>query len=215
MGSQIKDLVRNLFQSFKENPQNFFSEREIHCLFWEKAKDAFGSAPAREGVKAIRLLRHEYESVWRYKRKNKFEEKYSNEGSTAAFDFVVLKKSFVESNDHLTVVNKDEPKRRSLRNLDGIFDLVIEFKMAHHRNQGKITQSQEDAYLRDMILDARKCAQEKPGTAVIIGLSHGPRPDKAGMERIYSEIQAEFSKYNPNGKILVFLTNSKDDFGDF
>ena len=81
--------------------------------------------------------------------------------------------------------------------------------------QGKITQSQEDAYLRDMILDARKCAQEKPGTAVIIGLSHGPRPDKAGMERIYSEIQAEFSKYNPNGKILVFLTNSKDDFGDF
>ena len=200
--------IEKLAERFKRNPTNFFHERELHSIFYQLCRNELGHARPIDVSSDIALFRQEYETIWRYKRRDNppFSQKYETEGKAGTFDFVILNKNFVESNKLLYIINKDEKRRKNIRKKFGtIIDAAIEFKMAHIRTGDTISYSEKLNLKKGMLDDCRKCANEKLPLSVLLGFSHGPDPDEKESREFINEIQREFRRYNSDDELFVFI----------
>jgi hypothetical protein len=77
-----------------------FHERELHSTFYQLCRSVFGHARPIDLNSDITLFRQEYETIWRYRRKDNppFSKRYETEGKAGTFDFVILNKGFVKTN---------------------------------------------------------------------------------------------------------------------
>jgi len=207
VGLLIKKIEK-LAERFRRNPNNYFHERELHSTFYQLCRNVFGHARPIDIGSEIALFRQEYETIWRYKRKDDppFSQRYESEGKAGTFDFVILNKNFVESNKLLNIINKDETRRKNIRKKSGaVIDAAIEFKMAHIRTRDTISYSEKSNLKKGMLEDCRKCAREKLPLSVLLGFSHGPDPNEKESREFINEIQKEFRKYNRNDELFVFI----------
>src|ERR1700694_2132145 len=112
----MDQYILKLVEVFQANPLHFFHEKELHLAFSGIAREGSSTASTTDG-QTVHLLRQDYNTLWRYRRKglNGFAIRFDGEGGVGAIDFALLRKEFVETNDYLTVMNKEEPLRRALR----------------------------------------------------------------------------------------------------
>ena len=183
---KMENCILDLARIFQSNPLQFFHEGEVHSTFFGLARNALGEAQTSDGH-TVHLLRQEYNTLWRYRRKGDdgFSERFSNkgEGDVGEIDFVVLKRSFVEANRYLTVMNKEEDFRSRLRivpwpnaELSPMIQHGLEFKMAHVHLEGPPPHGQavcvSDFNQKEMVLDCRKLACERVEVAYFVALTH-------------------------------------------
>ena len=202
----IEQRMVELVNHFCAAPQSFFHERELHAPFYSLCRDDLPMVATQDGHH-VHLFRYEYETVWRYARRDPepFTERLTDRGRVATIDFAVLNSDFAQGHDLLSVINKHEGKRANLRGKswkDGgasaMIDVAIEFKMAHRRHQMDIGEGQINTLRRDMLLDARKLATERIARGYLLGFSHGPRPNQNNAEGILRAVLDEHSQRRDN-----------------
>ena len=167
------------------------------------------------------MFRQEYDTIWRYKRKDNppFDERYTEVGTPACIDFVILKKKFVKEHDLLTVINKDEDRRKAIRpeNISNpAIDVGIEFKMSHWTKKLSIEKAGINQLEKGLLEDCRKLAQECIPDAYIIAFSHEIDPKRVKFEdlkNIAEECERVYTKYNskcnPKGNIYIDIITPK------
>ncbi len=182
-------FIAQLVEAFAARPLQYFHERELHCEFFGLARGALGTA-ATADREPVHLLRYEYNTLWRYRRsgvarEQRFAERFSADGDVGDIDFALLRREFVESHPYLAVMNKDETIRAGLRTCpwpadqpSPMIDRGLEFKMAHVHPFGPLPRqhavrlSDFNAMAAGVLLDCRKLAQERVGTAYLVAFSH-------------------------------------------
>jgi hypothetical protein len=207
-------VIAQIVTAFQAAPHDSFHERELHALFFCLARQMFGHAQTRDGYQVC-LLRHEYETIWLYRKRNEpepFSVRYPEliqrvPATTGCFDFALLLRTFVEGNVLLTVINKSETSRARLRSAPGqawpanqtsvAIEAAVEFKMAHRQWQFDVAQGQINQLRNGMLLDCRKLARERVPSAYVLGFSHGPGPSQGEATGILDACQREFlAKYD-------------------
>ena len=206
----LKTKIRILIDEFCKKPNNYFHEREIHSFFFNLCQSHFGEANPKDCGTAVNLFRQEYETIWRYKRRDEipFDKKYTNVGTTGAIDFVILNEDFVKEHDLLTIINKDEKRRNIIRHENITIPAInvgIEFKMAHWRTTLSIENGAMNKLKAGLLEDCRKLAQERIPHVYTIAFSHGKRPEKEETEDIINECKREYTKYNSKGNIHILI----------
>lgn len=206
--SALEARMRQLADAFTASPTDFFHEKELHTAFFPMCRVAFGEEAPRGAKTPVQLFRHEYDTLWRYRRSDGFANRYETEGTTACLDFALLDRGFVAGHDLYTVMNKSEPLRKRLRAAAGPSPALVvgvEFKMAIARSTAGVGVSGVTGLQEGMLADCRKLAWERIPIAYVLGFSHGPRPDSAEAERVAEACITEFRQYNPQGdpRILV------------
>lgn len=207
---RLEQAIVELVQEFYDRPQDFFHEQELHTQFHAGSRERLGKAVTRDG-RTVSLLRHEYETLWRYSRKkDQYRHRYDGGVGTkaATIDFALLAADFVGSHDYLTVVNKDDERRARLRSQ---LDLVaiqagIEFKMAHVRSALYVDRSAIRSFQKEMEIDCRKLAHERVAVAYILGFSHGPAPLQEEARLIFKSCQEQYESASPRGPLKLMLT---------
>lgn len=219
--SLLEEKVGILIEKFLSQPYNFFHEKEIHSVFFNLCREQFGRANPNDEQIEIDLFRQEYDTIWLYRHpkkdelssSEKFSKKYESSGTTRAttgvIDFVILNKDFVKNHTWLTGINKDEKGRKEIRCMDitnkPIIDIGIEFKMAHITKNKSISNSAIKNLEEGLLEDCRKLAQELIPYACVLGFSHGSLPALPETERLVTKCQQEYLKYNPKGKISIWM----------
>ena len=213
--------LNQLIKDFRTKGHQFFSERELHGRFFELARNALGTCKTADGH-AIHRLRAEYNSVFRYRRADGYQQRYVSEGMPLSFDFAVLHEHFVTRNDLLTVINKDETRRQSLRALMGQPHLAnpamaaaVEFKMAHRSSSVDVGDGKINKLRQEMIIDARKLAQEQIRFSYLVGFAHGTSLTKRAMESIAHDCATAFGQIWPNGRLCVVLATRDNVYQRF
>lgn len=206
----LKTKIRELIDEFHKGPNNFFHEREIHSFFFNLCRNEFGEAKPKKNGTAVDLFRQEYNTIWRYKRSDKvsFAKRYTDEGRTGVIDFVILNKGFVENHDLLTVINKDESRRNTIRSgnmTNPAINVGIEFKMSHLTKTLSIGKAAINKLKIGLREDCRKLAQELIPNVYIIAFSHGKLPEQEEVNDIAYECKQEYANYNPKGNISMFF----------
>ena len=213
----LERLIRELVKIFQANPKNIFHEKQLHSIFYYICHGQFGSVLTQDNYGPVELFRQEYNSIYRYSRHDAppFSKRYVDGTPTisgriphsAEFDFVILNKKFVASHELLTVINKDEVRRRHLRTekQTQAIDIGIEFKMAHIRSSLNVNPGEINILIRGMLEDARKLALERIPEAFLVGLSHGPLPDEEEAQNIVTICQEEYGHYNDIDNLRVAI----------
>ena len=182
----VKRALCLLVEEYMQNPNDFFSERELHSAFFRHARPLFPgySTNDQEYRYSVSCFRQEYNTTYRYKRKTSnsiddhgqtlsFQRRYENEGSPGSFDFAILAPDFIRDNPLLSVINKDERRRKALRRrVNSRLLFAIEFKMGHIRSSLKLNASECATVIKGMKEDARKCRNESPAVSVLLGFFH-------------------------------------------
>lgn len=220
--------LERLISEFHLNPHDFFSERELHSRFYCLARQSLPHAVTddKDNPCEISCFRQEYNTVWRYKRKRNssgvdeattlsFQRRLESEGKPGSFDFAIIKPDFVSQHSLLSVINKDERRRRALRSLPtGILQFVIEFKMGHIRSSITLSSTEFKTVIKGMKEDARKCGHEAPEIAVLLGFFHSwplnYKPDCL-IREIEEELLAASDVY-PSPESWIYLISSKEVF---
>jgi hypothetical protein len=177
----MENCVRELAELSLATSLQFFHEREIHDEFFRLARERLGTSRTADGVR-VHLLRHEYNTVWRYRRRQAicpFEERLFTGGGVAHLDFAVLRPEFVARREYLTVMNKEERLRIRLReeaaraNGSPAVERALEFKMAHCHSVGAggaqrgVRLSDFDSLRNSDACVCRKLAYEHPAIAYV------------------------------------------------
>jgi hypothetical protein len=209
----VTEKIGRLVAEFQACPWEYFHEKDLHSRFAGLCHGAFGSAKPTDRDFEVDLFRQEYDTVWRYYRAGEkaFAERYAREGTTAALDFAVLSPEFVRTHEWLTVVNKDENRRASLRRANApnpAIDIGIEFKMIHFRTTDFVQESDVTTLRKGMLEDCRKLRLEAMPFAFLIGFSHGIRPSVAEVAQIEAACQEEYAQYNGSGSLRVMVAVS-------
>lgn len=195
---------------FRREPENFFSEKDIHASFDARCRGHFGTAFPLGSMSGIDLFRHEYNTIWRYRRANGFRERYSTEGVAGSVDFAVLDRGFVEANSMIVVRNKNEGYRDLLRSAAAFSPAIvagIEFKMAIARADAGVGCAAISQLRDGMLEDCRKLAHERVPFAYVVAFSHGPEPANH-LERVHQVLRScteEYRRLNPHGTLTVRL----------
>jgi hypothetical protein len=193
-GRVMDSCLLQLVERFQFQPLDYFHERELHCEFFRLSREAIGSEQTLDGY-PVYLLRHEYNTVWRYFRsgvsqEKKFAKRYEESGKgsekgpkVGAIDFVLLRRDFVREYDYLTVMNKEEALRCRLRvepweEYSRAIDRAVEFKMTHVHCVGPppwqpaVRFSDFNVVSVGMPTDCRKLAGERVRIAYLVAFSH-------------------------------------------
>ena len=206
--TMLAKAVRRLLTRFQKTPHAYFHERELHAEFFGMVRSESGTCSTSDGKK-IHLLRYEYESLNRYSGRA-YDQPAAEGGTTAAFDFALLRKDFVKCNDLLTVINKHEPRRRSIRDkwsyeqASPAVEAAVEFKMAH-RVLGPIGDGRINQLANGMLQDCRKLRCERVAHAVVIGMSHGPLPTCEAAKTIICDCKKVWGKPYWKGQLVVWI----------
>ncbi|MEZ4402576.1 MAG: hypothetical protein R3B06_21310 [Kofleriaceae bacterium] len=212
--SRLERRVCDLAHAFVASPYEFFSEHELHAEFYAACRQAFGRATPREASAPVHLFRHEYNTIGRYRpsrETKRFDRRAdlsgTERGGVGSLDFAILERSFVEAHDHLTVVNKDEPRRVRLREWTKAEQRAlaagIEFKMWHAARTMEPQSSDVGALTRGFIADCRKLAHEQPRTSYAIAFTHGA--DAPPYARMLADGHAEFRERFPSGDLRLAI----------
>lgn len=218
----LQQAIANLSGVFQARPDDFFHERELHAAFFNLARAGAGHAVTRDGFD-IHRLRYEYETIWRYKKTGAqfpYRQRYPEHGenpvgaTTATIDFALLHEQFIAEHELVTVINKCEQCRVTLRQMsDGLWpsdklsvaiEAALEFKMAHRRDQMSIGKGRINELREGMALDCRKLARERPPRSFVIGFSHGTAPIQSEAANLVNACIKEFQESydGPLGIIL-------------
>ena len=200
-----------LIQQFAEDPYQLFHENEVHAVFFGLTREPVGAATPRNHQRPVHLLRHEYDTIWRYSNQEGFRTRFADQGTTACLDFAVLKEEFITANDLLTVINKDENRRKALRRQATGQDCIdspaihagVEFKMLHVRTAIEVMG--DEGFVKEMHRDSRKLGLEGIAHAYVLGLSHGPWPEQRYAATIASECRQCYQTYKLDGSIRVLV----------
>ncbi len=184
MDQQIHGLVKD----YLTHPLMYFHEREIHCKFFCLGREKLGIKKTHDDI-SVHLLRYEYNTLWRYRRtgensENSFAKRSSEDGKVGDIDFALLRREFVEGNDYLAVMNKEEPIRNQFRinpwpedQNSPMIERGLEFKMAHVNSSGReriprVKRGVFNALRAGCKVDCRKLARERVQVAYIVAFSH-------------------------------------------
>ena len=219
-GSPDKQIVA-LVRDFQQSPLECLHEKELHAKFFSLCRDAFAEYYTQDGQK-VGAFRYQYETIWRYKQGDRFAQRHRNVGTTATFDFAILRGGFIQLSPYLTAANKDEQRRARLRcppESEVIFtsfavQCAVELKMASVHNALEATEGDVNRLEDRMLTACCKLAQEKVEQAYIVGLSRGPLPDLArAHSMVASCLQLHQARF-PDGSVwLVVATPEQTVLG--
>ncbi|MBS0210331.1 MAG: hypothetical protein JSS27_15405 [Planctomycetes bacterium] len=219
----LDQKIVELAHRFRQDHRNFFHERELHAVFFSLCRERDVKVETQDGV-PVHRFRHEYDSFWRYRRSrsDSYNQRYSDEGTTACFDFAFLNDNFVRNHSLLTVINKDELKRIAVREeiqsgAPHPVDAAVELKMAHFRSHDVVTHGAINRLGYGMAVDAVKIAVEGIQLGYVIGFSHGPDPSEehaTGIIKNCIEAHQDPTRANPLpvGNLRVVLITPKLTF---
>jgi hypothetical protein len=210
---QLEEKIHILIEQFRVKSHDFFHEKDLHATFFALCRDAFGNAKPKGSENSLRLFRHEYDTVWRYRRANGYNDRSETVGTSACLDFALLDAAFVSTQDHHTVMNKNERNRQQLRcsyrnTIDDRSPAVligIEFKMAIARSASRVQGGGVRALAEGMLADCRKLAMERIPCAYVLGFSHGPRPSENEAAQIAAACEREYLCHYSAGRIRVLV----------
>jgi len=168
----IDESIVELIDRFLTVPTLFLEEKHLHNEFDKIVKEKINKNCFKSDSRIIEIdkksnilftktkdnqkfpiLMNEYATVNRYLRKNKFKTKLNNEkrSHTGSLDYVLLNPKWVNKNDYITCVNKDEKLRKKARKNEkenkvvNRFLIAIEFKYAHLDKQIKTADENRHA----------------------------------------------------------------------
>lgn len=201
----LEEAIAGLVSRFRTSPFHFFSERELQAEFYGMCRRNFGAAKPKDSDIEVPLFRHEYNTVWRYRRartgaprSDSFQLRLDDGGVAGSLDIAILNAEFVRSCELLVVINKDERRRASIRgraaSLPGAIDAAIEFKMAHVRDAPTVRQSAINELSHGVFEDCRKLGHENPAHAYMLAFSHEDGPSTDAAQRILNGGNDEFAR---------------------
>jgi hypothetical protein len=206
------ERIAALVRDFQLTPLDFFCEPDLHAHFFGQCRNAFPEHRTHEGI-YLKTFHCQYETFWRYPSGDRFAERRVDCGSTATFDFVVLRKEFIERSDYLIAINKNELQRKMVRRQPGAeaFDayapvqFAIEIKMATFRSAKEVTEGDINRLEDRMLTACRKLAQERVRQSYVVGISHGPLPDMPRAHAMVATcLQLHRARY-PDGILSVLV----------
>jgi len=198
-----------LKRRFCQTPQNFFSEADLHASFYACCRGRFGTATPLGAACSVDLFRHEYNTIWRYRRIDGFATRYVDEGTPGSLDFALLDRGFVTTHDMVTVRNKREQQRALLRqhpHLSPAIVVGIEFKMEIARSAAGVGLGRITPLKEGMLEDCRKLAHERIPHAFVVAFSHGPEPgNQDTVHEMLSDCITTYRGINHDGTLTVRL----------
>ena len=206
-GSPDEPIVA-LVRDFQRSPLACHHEKELHAYFYSLCREAFTSVYASRDQQRVSAFHYQYETIWRYRRDDRFSQRYRNVGTTATFDFAVLRGGIIQRLPFLTVVNKTELARAELRcppeiesrYTSAIVQCAIELKMVDVHDALETTEADVNRLEDRMLAACCKLAQERVKRVYILGLSRGPLPDLPRAQSMVANCLQLYQARYPDGK---------------
>jgi hypothetical protein len=206
------EQIAALVSDFQHVPHDFFREEELHARFYSRGQKAFPKYSTHDGHE-VSVFRYRYDTIWRYRRGDRFAQRYRTTGTTDTFDFVILRRHFIQRSQHLGVLNRDESRRASLRcphqeepfYTCGPVQNAIELKMASLQYAAEVTEGDLNRLEDRMLLSTRKVAMERIQQAYVLGFSQGPAPDLARAHSMVASCLQQHQTLYPDGRLLVLV----------
>jgi hypothetical protein len=204
--------IAALVRDFQQRPLECLHEPELHAKFYLTCRSQFPNCSTQD-QQVVAAFRYQYETIWRYRQGDRFSQRYRNVGTTAIFDFVVLRGSHVHQFPFLTVVNKIEKERNKLRGppglesryTSGIIQCVIELKMVNVQDALETTEADANRLEDRMLASCCKLGQERPKRAYVVGLSRGPLPDLSRARSMVANCLQLYKSRYPGGSLCVLV----------
>jgi len=206
------EQIGALVSDFQHVPHNFFREEELHARFYSRGHATFPKYSTYDGQE-VSTFRYRYDTIWRYRRGDRFAQRYRRAGTTDSFDFVILRRYFIQRSQHIAVLNRDESRRASLRcphqeepfYTCGPIQYAIELKMAPLRYDPEVTEGDLNRLEDRMLLSTRKVAMERIKQAYLLGFSPGPAPDLPRAHCMVASCLQQHQSLYPDGQPRVLV----------